>query len=158
MRSSILETVAMKTEFPHYPSMLDQSRAQGFTLIELLIVVAVVSILAVIAYPSYTEHIRKSRRAQAKADLVEYMQMAERFHTVNNTYVGFALPYTLSPREATAANAKYDMSIEGAATRTIKIVATPRAGSGQTADKCGTLSVNQASIKTNSQGTLDQCW
>ncbi|MDW7601742.1 prepilin-type N-terminal cleavage/methylation domain-containing protein, partial [Stenotrophomonas maltophilia] len=56
--------------------------ARGFTLIELMIVVAVVAILAAIAYPSYSEHVRKSRRAQAKADLVEYAQLAERFHTV----------------------------------------------------------------------------
>ena len=58
----------------------------GFTLIELMIVVAVVAILAAIAVPSYQEQVRKSRRAQAKADIVEYVQMAERFFTVNNTF------------------------------------------------------------------------
>ena len=76
-----------------------RSAAAGFTLIELMIVVAVVAILAAIAVPSYQEQVRKSRRAQAKADLVEYAQMAERFFTVNNTYVGFTLPTTQSPRE-----------------------------------------------------------
>lgn len=148
----------MKTGFSHGLFVQGRERIRGFTLIELMIVVAVVAILAVIAYPNYSEHIRKSRRAQAKADLVEYMQMAERFHTVNNTYVGFTLPYVVSPREATASTARYNLTIEDAAAKTIKIVATPRAGSGQTADKCGTLSVNQASVKTNSQGTLEQCW
>lgn len=148
----------MKTGFSHGLFVQGRERIRGFTLIELMIVVAVVAILAVIAYPNYSEHIRKSRRAQAKADLVEYMQMAERFHTVNNTYVGFTLPHAVSPREATASTARYNLTIEDAAARTIKIVATPRAGSGQTADKCGTLSVNQASVKTNSQGTLEQCW
>ena len=56
--------------------------AKGFTLIELMIVVAVVAILATIAMPSYQEHVRKSRRAQAKADLVELAQQLERHHTV----------------------------------------------------------------------------
>ena len=69
----------------------------GFTLIELMIVVAVVAILASIAVPAYQEQIRKSRRAQAKADMVEYAQMAERYFTVNNTYVGFTLPTSQSP-------------------------------------------------------------
>ena len=46
------------------------SKAGGFTLIELMIVVAVLAILAAIAFPSYQEHVRKARRAQAKADLV----------------------------------------------------------------------------------------
>ncbi len=75
------------------------AQVRGFTLIELMIVVAVVAILSAIAYPSYTEHVRKSRRAQAKVDLVEYGQLAERFHTVQNTYSGFTLPTNVSPRE-----------------------------------------------------------
>ena len=59
-------------------SRMAAKRAPGFTLIELMIVVAVVAILVAIAYPSYQEQIRKSRRAQAKADLVEYAGLAER--------------------------------------------------------------------------------
>ena len=38
----------------------------GFTLIELMVAVAVVGILSAIAYPSYLQHVRKSRRADAK--------------------------------------------------------------------------------------------
>ncbi|MCC4620365.1 type IV pilin protein, partial [Xanthomonas cassavae CFBP 4642] len=72
-----------------------RAAGNGFTLIELMIVVAVVGILAAVAYPSYAEHIRKSRRAQAKADLVEYAQMAERSHTTNNTYASFR--FLISP-------------------------------------------------------------
>lgn len=128
----------------------------GFTLIELMVVVGVIAILAAIAYPSYQDQVRKSRRAQAKADLVEYMQLAERYHTVNNSYVNFKLPADQSPREAGAV-AHYDLDIVPDATQSaITIVATARGA--QAADKCGDLSLNQAGVKDNSKGELADCW
>ncbi len=133
-----------------------RSRARGFTLIELMIVVAVVAILAAIAVPSYAEHVRKSRRAQAKADLVEYAAAAERFHTVNNTYVGYNFPNGTntiqSPREG--GTAAYTLTMNTAA-RTFTLTAT--AGTAQSKDKCKNLSVNQANVKT-AGATLSECW
>lgn len=132
---------------------------RGFTLIELMIVVAVIAILAAIAYPSYQEYVRKARRTQAKADLVEYMQLAERFHTVNNSYVGFALraEQQYSPREG--GKAWYTIAINPAATaNTITLVATASAGTAQAKDKCGNLSLDQAGAKSNSKGTKADCW
>lgn len=133
-----------------------RSRARGFTLIELMIVVAVIAIIAAIAVPRYAEHVRKSRRAQAKADLVEYAAMAERFYTVNNTYEGFNFPNgeatIQSPREG--GTAAYTLSMETAA-RTFTLTAT--AGTPQAKDKCGNLSVNQANVKT-ADATLSECW
>jgi len=129
------------------------SPAAGFTLIELMIVVAVIAILAAVAYPSYAEQVRKSRRAQAKADLVEYMAMAERFHTVNNSYANFTLPTNQSPREGGTAH----YSLTRVATRSTLVI-TATAQGGQAQDKCGNLGLNQASVKTNSKGTLSDCW
>lgn len=127
----------------------------GFTLIELMIVVAVVAILAAIAVPSYQEQVRKSRRAQAKADMVEYAQMAERYFTVNNSYAGFALPVAQSPREA-GATARYGLAINTAPT-TFTITAT--AQGAQAEDRCGDLTVTNTGSKTSS-GTADlsECW
>ncbi|PZP59711.1 MAG: pilus assembly protein PilE [Pseudoxanthomonas spadix] len=129
-------------------------KARGFTLIELMVVVAVVAILASIAYPSYQEYLRKARRAQAKADLLEYAQLAERFHTVNNTYVKFTLPTTQSPREG--GTAYYTLALSNQAQATFLITATAKGP--QASDKCGNLSINQAGVKTNSAGTLASCW
>jgi type IV pilus assembly protein PilE len=133
-------------------------RQAGFTLIELMVVVAVVAILAMVALPSYQEQMRKARRGQAKADLVEYMQMAERVHTVSNSYTTFALnaDQSRSPREA-GATVRYTIAIAPAATAsTITLVATPQGPQAQ--DRCGTLSLNQAGLKTNSTGLLRDCW
>lgn len=131
-------------------------QARGFTLIELMIVVAVVAILAAVSYPLYSDQVRKSRRAQAKADLVEYAQLAERFHTVNNTYVGFTFPgggnTIASPREG--GTAAYTLGLETTQT-TFSLTAT--ASEKQSKDPCGNLSVNQANVKT-AGGDLSECW
>lgn len=133
-----------------------RSSGGGFTLIELMIVVAVVAILAAIAYPSYQDQVRKSRRAQAKADLVEYAQLAERSHTVENTYANFVLPADQSPREP-GATAHYALSLQPDATASTFTIAA-RAQGNQAKDKCGDLSLNQAGVKTNSKSTLSDCW
>ncbi|WP_303638588.1 MULTISPECIES: type IV pilin protein [Stenotrophomonas] len=129
---------------------------QGFTLVELMIVVAVVAILATIAYPNYADHVRKSRRAQAKADLVEYAQLAERFHTVNNTYEGFTFPgggdTINSPREGGTVG--YTLGME---TTQSTFTLTATAANAQVKDKCGDLSINQANVKT-AGGELSECW
>lgn len=129
----------------------------GFTLIELMIVVAVVAILAAIAYPSYQEQVRKSRRAQAKADLIEYAQAAERYFTVNNTYVDFELPTDKSPREGTASH--YGLTPAGKfdTADTFTITATPQGG--QTADRCGNLTITNTGRKGKTgSADLSECW
>ena len=133
--------------------------ARGFTLIELMIVVVVIAVLAAIAYPSYQEYVRKARRTQAKADIVEYMQLAERYHTVNNSYVGFALnaEQQRSPREG--GTAWYTIAINPAATAgAITLVATAASGTAQAQDKCGNLSLSNAGAKGNTKGTKANCW
>ena len=128
----------------------------GFTLIELMIVVAIVAILAAIAVPSYQEQVRKSRRAQAKADIVEYVQMAERYFTVNNTYVGFPLPATVSPREA-GATARYNLA--ATTQNATALVLTATAVGAQANDRCGNLSVSNTGLKTeDGAATLAECW
>lgn len=138
-------------QFRHAP----RQAAPGFTLIELMIVVAVIAILAAIAYPSYQEQVRKSRRAQAKADLVEYAQVAERYFTANNTYTGFTLPATKSPREA-AAPTFYTLNANVAA-RTFTMTAT--AAGAQASDRCGNLAITNTGVKTKTgSAALSECW
>ena len=131
--------------------------AGGFTLVELMIVIAVVALLTAIAVPSYQEQVRKSRRAQAKADMVEYAQMAERYFTVNNTYVGFTLPTTQSPREA-GSTARYVLALNPAATvSTFTITAT--AQGRQANDRCGNLSVTNTGAKGRTgSAPMSECW
>lgn len=62
------------------------SGQRGMTLIEVMIVVVIVAILAAIAYPSYQDQVRKSRRAEGKALLLEAQARQERFFTEQNSY------------------------------------------------------------------------
>ncbi|MFT4255954.1 MAG: type IV pilin protein [Pseudoxanthomonas sp.] len=134
---------------------LKPRRARGFTLIELMIVVAVIAILSAIAYPSYQSYVRKSYRAQAKADLVEYAALAERYYTTNNTYVDFTLPTTVSPRE-TGATVRYNLTPATFTSATsFTLTATPVGN--QANDPCGTMTLTNAGVKT-SEGTLSECW
>jgi type IV pilus assembly protein PilE len=128
-------------------------RVRGFTLIELMITVAVVAILAAVAIPSYQQHILKSRRAQAKADLVEAAQLLERYHTVQNTYVGFALPFTQSPRDGAS---RYTLSLGNASATAFTLTAAP--GTTQSKDKCGTMTLDQVGRKTPDNATVEGCW
>lgn len=133
------------------------ARPMGFTLIELMVVVAVVAILAAIAIPSYQEQVRKSRRGQAQADLVELAQRAERHHTVNNTYGSFwaTVPaaHRVSPRDGS--NTFYNITIADADATGFLLTATPV--SSQAGDRCGWMSINQAGVKRHATGTESEC-
>jgi type IV pilus assembly protein PilE len=119
----------------------------GFTLIELIIVIVIVGILASIALPSYQDSVRKARRSDAKAALLENANFMERFYTENNTYTlgGTALSITSTNY--------YDLDpTTSGASYTLK--ATPTGS--QTSDSCGNLSITNTGLKS-ATGT-GSCW
>lgn len=135
-------------------------RVRGFTLIELIIVVAIVAILAAIALPSYNDSVRKSRRAQAKTDMLELTQLLERRYTTSRTYVGFAIPagYDQSPHEGTAyyTITGHEAGVVTASAYTL--TATPQ-GSQVNDLRCGTLTIDSRGQKTESgTDTVADCW
>lgn len=143
-------------------------RADGFTLIEVMVVVAIVAILAGIAYPSYRESVRKARRAEAKATLLEIMQQQERYYTQRNTYVAFSSVSTDADAQrfkwfsgSDAASSAYEIrgaACGGGLQECIQLSAAPgtsKVDAGYKDDKCGTLTLTSAGVK----GAEDSaCW
>ncbi|WP_083924885.1 type IV pilin protein [Lamprocystis purpurea] len=123
----------------------------GFTLIELMIVVGIVAILAAIAYPSYQSQIRKTRRGDAQAVLMQAAQFMERIYTENGCYdenpcdsgTATVLPFTKSPIDG--AEAYYVIALKNDVTAdTFTITATPQ-GSEVGA---GDLSIDNTGTRT----------
>lgn len=67
---------------------MNKSVIKGFSLIELMIVLLIAAILASVALPAYQNQVRKSKRAEGTAQLLQIMQLQERWKSENGTYTG----------------------------------------------------------------------
>lgn len=144
-------------------SPCDARKLRGFTLIELMVVIAIVAILVGIAVPAYQDAVRKSRRGQAKADLVELAQRAERYHTVNNAYntgAGFLASLSADELQSPRGPGVMHYQINGVeAANTFTLTAVPQGGQARDT-RCMTLTLNQAGTKgiSGGTGTVAECW
>lgn len=134
-------------------------RDGGFTLIEMMIVVVLIAVLTAIALPSYLDSIRKSRRADARAALVQLAQFMERNYSLAQRYdqnsagTAITLPFTQSPVDSSPKY--YDLSLTAVAQNTYRLQATPIAGTSQANDSCTSLTLDQVGTKG---GTGTNCW
>ena len=130
----------------------------GFTLVELMIVVAIIAILASIAYPSYQESVRKTKRTDAQASMIDVASRLQRYKIVNFTFLkagataGSTVPITLSDLSipdviSTSGQTLYDLGLSNVTAGTWTLTATPKANTTQSTD---------GSIVINHKG--ERCW
>ncbi len=135
----------------HRPRPFGRARFQpGFTLIELMIVVGIVAILAAIAYPSYQSQIRKTRRGDAQAVLMQAAQYMERRYTENGCYdknpcgtdTATILPFTKSPIDGN--ETYYSIALSAVDDDSFTITATPEPSESGAA----ALSIDSTGLRT----------
>lgn len=140
----------------HQPRSPAARTPAGFTLIELLIVIVVIGILVSIALPAYNGQVQRTRRATVQSEMAEITQNLERFQTVNRTYAGFTFPGGDTtknfPEQGTTF---YEIEVDDLSRTAYTITATPQ--NDQTADACGTLTLDQAGTR-GSGGDVANCW
>ena len=114
--------------------------SRGFTLIEVLIVVAIVGILATVALPAYQDHIRKTKRAAAKAVISDLANRQQAFLIDKRAYapdLATLIPSFANPPEI-ANDCDFSTSaVNTASPPTFAVAATPKS-SMMLKDTCGT--------------------
>ncbi len=126
-------------------------RVKGFTLLELMIVVGIVALLASIALASYGFANVKARRGAAKGCMEQAAQYMERYYTTNFSYAGAPAPSTVCDSKVAT---YYTVTFSGTPDATsYTLQAAPT--SNQKDGTCGTLTLDQAGVKTPS---TEGCW
>jgi len=144
-------------------------RRHGFTLLEVMVALVIIFMLAAAAYPSYQEAVRKSKRMEGRAALMQLMQQQERFHTLHNSYIGFSSA-SLDEDERkfkwfsgnVAQRSAYEIKGQACANETIQdcvlLIATPgtvKVDSGYADPVCGELKLDSTGSKAADK---PDCW
>lgn len=138
-------------------------------MIEVMVVAVIVAILASLALPSYRDAIRKSRRSEGRAALVQLMQQQERYYILHTRYQAFSADATDADAKKfkwhsgdSAAASAYEISGAACAGETLQdcilLVATPgsaKVDSGFDDPQCGVLALSSTGAR--SPATKD-CW
>lgn len=124
-----------------------------------MIVVVIVAILAAVAVPSYLQHVQKTRRSEARTQLVRVANLQESYFLDNSQYgslMNLGLTAT-SGATYTTENGYYTIGVTLSGSSAYTLTATA-SGSQASDTQCATLSLTQDGTKSSSTGSASQCW
>jgi|TARA_B110000240_G_scaffold133282_1_gene147964 type IV pilus assembly protein PilE len=135
-------------------------KQDGFTLVELMIVIAIVAIIAAIGVPNYTKNAQKTRRVDAKNELLQIAQSLEKCKSLYGVY------NNVNCSGGNLGNTDTVDSDEGFYVVTITIPASgaifslsaaPKVGGAQLGDTdCATMTYTNTALKDG--GVDTGCW
>lgn len=131
----------------------DRQSATGFSLTELMIVVALFAILSAVAIPTYKDHIVRSRRSDAMAELLELYNRQEQFFAARMRYA------TAAELGAPFNSRYYRIQLQLESSTAYSLVATPLAGTSQSGD--GRLRINASGLPQwdkHNNGSFTHLW
>ena len=141
-----------------------RSGAAGFTLVELVIVVVIVGLLMSIALPGYQESMRKGRRTDAKAGLMDAANRQERFVLDRSRYTADMTDHGFAADPMNSEEGHYSIDVEAPDTdcpvaTCYVLTATPVAGGAQADDaRCSSFSLSSGGAKTATGTGASECW
>lgn len=162
--------------------MINKNKQYGFTLIELMMTVGILGILSSIAVPSYMSYVKKSKRTEAKTEVLRIAQLQESYYIQNLSYakaLNGAAGLGFDSASEDTESGLYKVSTEGTPTSCsgtsaspctgYSVVAKPAVGKGQDSDsKCsGGFTINNTGQKGakgandadfTSAATIKECW
>lgn len=139
--------------------MTRTASSPGFSLVEILCVLAMVALLGAVALPLYDGHVRRSRRAEARAALLQAAHRLEREATATGTYPAGDLPAS----QADVAGGRYRIlrvapasELDGALRFSLQAVPL----GAQTRDDCGTFTLNSTGERglLGNRAPVADCW
>ncbi len=135
----------------------------GITLMEALLALAVMGLLAAIALPVYESHLLRSRRMEARLELMEVAAEQERHRSRNGGYTADAWPLqtpTVSGRRRLTRNEHYEIEVRACPGQNLShcFVAIARARGKQARDECGELSLDSKGARGAGGGEAGYCW
>lgn len=132
------------------------AKARGFSLIELMIAVAIVGILVAIAVPSYQNHLRKGRRAEAQAFVMQVAQREQQYLLDARTYAYTLAELSMDPPPTTVSD-HYNVTIAAGLTTPSFVITADPTSTVQIPD--GTLTLTHTGAKERRiAGGPDKGW